>query len=711
MTRDGLDQRVEVIQRTVLELQRLLGRRSVRSEETTALLEELSARVEELHADSKEAEQRLANQAQLIAEVNDAIIAVDGKLRLTAWNRAAEQTYGWKAEEVLGRPSHDVLRWDGNAVERQEAIRLLRETGQYRGEVVHLHKDGTPICVEAVAIAIRGPSGRITGYISVNRDISRRKARERRAAAQDAVNQVLTRAGSLVDATPRILQAICEALDWELGELWQVDPAADVLRWVDMWKRSSLDANEFAKISREMTLMPDDGLPGRVWATRQAAWVSDVLAEPGFGRSPVAARLGLHGAFAFPIQTAGSVRGIMAFFSRQVREPDGEILRMSNALGRQLGDFIERERAESALRESERRFAEFMRHMPGVAFIKDVQGRYLYVNEPFEDVFHQRLPDLLGKTDDEIWPATVASQLKENDSRVIKGQKALQTIESVPQDDGPHEWLVTKFPILNQQGNPVMLAGLAIDITERRHVEAQIRDLQRLAAQRDRLSDIGAVAAQVVHDLGNPMAALSMQAQLLVRRARRGGDQPASALLTAAEQIATQARRLDVLVKDLMSFAREQRLDLKPIGLRRFLQELADAWRPVAGEHAIGITLEEPSGRTRVSGDVEKLRRVFDNLLKNAVEAIGEGPGQIGIRCTPISGGKIRISIEDTGCGIPETVHAFRLFETTKPQGTGLGLAIARQIVHAHGGEIEFKALEPTGTVFHVDIPVEQPSG
>ena len=712
VTRDRLEKRVTVIRRAMQKLQRHLGGRSLRKGEMAAELGELSVRLEELRADARETEQRLVYQEQLIANVNDAIIAVDGRLTLTAWNRAAETIYGWRAEEVLGRAAHEVLRWNYTEIEREKAVRLLRETGHYRAEVVHVRKDGTPIHVEAIAMAVRGTDGRIAGYVSVNRDISRRKLAEGRIAAQYAVTNVLATAVSLAEATPQILRAICQCLGWELGELWQVEAGVDVLRWLDMWHVPTVDAVEFAQLSRRMALRLGEGLPGRVWATREAAWISDVLTDPGFARGAIAAQLGLHGAFAFPIQTQGTVRAVMGFFSREVREPDDDVLQMLDALGRQIGDFIERMHAESALRESERRFAEFMRHIPGVAFIKDVRGRYLYVNELFEALFHRALSDLRGKTDDEIWPATVATQLKENDSHVIESRKALQTIENVPLDDGPREWLVTKFPIFGQQGNPrnaIMLAGLAIDITERRHAEAQIRDLQRLAAQRERLSDIGAVVAQVVHDLGNPVAALSMQTQLLVRRARRDGEQPAGAWLVAAEQIASQARRLDGLVKDLMSFAREQRLELKPIDLPQFLGELADAWRPVASKQGIGITLEEASEWAPLVGDVEKLRRVFDNLLKNAVEAISAEPGRIGVRCVQIAGGKMRISVEDNGCGIPETVHVFRLFETTKPQGTGLGLAIARQIVHAHGGEIAYEALEPQGTVFHVDLPIRHP--
>jgi PAS domain S-box-containing protein len=402
-----------------------------------------------------------------------------------------------------------------------------------------------------------------------------------------------------------------------------------------------------------------------------------------------------------------ALRAAYEELDRRVEERTAELAE-SNALLRQ--EIADHRRAEEARRESERRFAEFMQHLPGVAFMKDVEGRYLWVNAAFERVFHRALQDYVGKTDDDLWPAATAAQLRENDQTVLRTRQTLHITQVVPQDDGPHYWLTTKFPIFNEDGTPRMVAGAAIDITEQRRTEAQLRELQKQAQQRERLADIGAITAQIVHDLGNPLAGLSMQAQLALHRARRDERQPVSVVVQPLERIVAEVRRLDARIKEFMDFSHEQRLELKPIDLGRLLQEVADIWQPVAAERGISLSVETPGDALSLTADDEKLRRVFDNLVKNAIEAIDRGPGQVAIQITVPNPEAVCITVSDTGPGIPDTVQAFRLFETTKPNGSGLGLAVVRQIVLAHRGTIQYSKFAPHGTLFRIELPHTRPA-
>jgi signal transduction histidine kinase len=158
-----------------------------------------------------------------------------------------------------------------------------------------------------------------------------------------------------------------------------------------------------------------------------------------------------------------------------------------------------------------------------------------------------------------------------------------------------------------------------------------------------------------------------------------------------------------------MEFAREQRLELRGVDLHRFLEQVADLWQPVAATRAIGLRVTVPAPLPLLIADEEKLRRVLDNLVKNAIEAMDRGPGRIEIEATMPTRETVCISVADTGPGIPETVEVFRLFETTKAYGTGVGLAVVRQIVLAHRGSICHAQRKPRGTVFHIELPCAGP--
>jgi len=183
-------------------------------------------------------------------------------------------------------------------------------------------------------------------------EIAERKRAEERLAAQYAMTRVLAEASSLGEATPKLLRAVCESLGWELGEIWEVDRRANVLRCAGMWCAPALSVGDFEAVTRETSFAPGVGLPGRVWSTAKPIWIPDVLKDPTFVRAVDAAKGGLHAAFGFPILIAGEVVGVVDFQSLEIRPPDNDLMQMISALGSQIGQFIERKRAEEEIRTS-----------------------------------------------------------------------------------------------------------------------------------------------------------------------------------------------------------------------------------------------------------------------------------------------------------------------------------------------------------------------
>ncbi len=257
-------------------------------------------------------------------------------------NPAWEKTLGFTNEELLSRPYLEFVHPE------DRDMTLAQDDDLSSGEIAlsfenrYLCKDGSYKWLSWNAIPVREKQ---LIYADA-RDITDRKRAERRLAAQHAATRVLAEAATLPEASPKILQAVCRSLEWDVGVIWSVDKQAGVLRCVEVWHMPPVKAAEFEELSRRTEFQPSIGLPGRVWASGKPAWIADVVEDTNFPRAPIAAKNGLHGAFAFPILFGGEVRGVIEFFSHEIRKPDNDLLNMLEAIGSQIGSFIERKRAE-----------------------------------------------------------------------------------------------------------------------------------------------------------------------------------------------------------------------------------------------------------------------------------------------------------------------------------------------------------------------------
>src|SRR4051812_27839397 len=162
-----------------------------------------------------------------------------------------------------------------------------------------------------------------------------------------AVTRALAGSDRLREAAPKILRAVCESLDWEVGFLWRAERGAGALRCVESWHAPGVEAAEFADFNQRQPFIKGFGLPGQVWETGEPAWITDMV-KSEFPRAASAEQDGLHGAFAFPVTMRGEVLGVMEFFSREVRAPERDVLDMLEGIGSQVGQFIERKAAEEA---------------------------------------------------------------------------------------------------------------------------------------------------------------------------------------------------------------------------------------------------------------------------------------------------------------------------------------------------------------------------
>ena len=349
-------------------------------------------------------EQQLAEQARLLDLSNDAILVLDRQDRITYWNHAATELYGYAAEEALGKVAHELLRTE-HAQSLADIRKRLERDSRWSGELVHTCKDGSKVVVISRWSLDRDAQGRPASVLETNTDITDWKRVQQRTAVNLAVTRILSESPALTHAVPKILQALCKTLGWELGTFWMPVADGSVLRCGNVWKSSVGKFRKFKAASKKLTLAPGVGLPGRVWSNLKAAWVPDVTKGNNSPCSSVAAEEGLHGSFAFPITFEKQFRAVMEFLSSEIREPDEELLKTFGSIGSQIGQFMQRKRAEEALQESRKLLEQLVRQRTKalrlanaelkneIARRKGLEGEILAVSDREQQRLGQELHD------------------------------------------------------------------------------------------------------------------------------------------------------------------------------------------------------------------------------------------------------------------------------------------------------------------------------
>src|SRR6266699_4869513 len=299
--------------------------------------------------EQKRAEEANRRLAAIIESSGDAIISMDLNETITSWNKEAERLFGYNAAEIIGKPITVLVPPDRHNEELAIMERIRRGERIIRYETVHGRKDGTLLDISLAVSPINDESGHVIGASKIARDITKRVRADRRRATQYAVTNLLAGSWTLAEAATQILEAIASSGDWAFAAIWIYDGAASGLRCRYVWHEPSERVKKFADLSFLITLPESQGLPGRVWTSKKPTWVYDVTRDPNFPRAPYAAAAGLHGGFAFPLLFRGEIDGIIELFSQSVVEPDQDWLRMVEALGNQIGLFIERRRIEQEL--------------------------------------------------------------------------------------------------------------------------------------------------------------------------------------------------------------------------------------------------------------------------------------------------------------------------------------------------------------------------
>jgi PAS domain S-box-containing protein len=350
----------------------------------------------------------------------------------------------------------------------------------------------------------------------------------------------------------------------------------------------------------------------------------------------------------------------------------------------------EREQGAVALSESESRFRAFLDNSPTLTFIKDEQGRYVYVSQIVRRYMAKDSASQLGKTDLELWPATMARQLRENDAAVLTSGKPQELAETVLGADGePHHFLVFKFPFRDGSGKR-FLGGIAVDITERKQLEErQSLYAERLRVLSRRLVEVQEeerqrLACELHDEIGQALTSL----RLILEATGEPSSEAAQARLNEARG----------LIEEILSRVRGLSFDLRPalldhLGLEAALRSFLERY---TARTKVQVNFKHAGLEGRLPPEVETAAfRIVQEALTNIARHAGVSEAAVRVWR---DGDTLEIQIEDQGAGFDA--------DTVLAAGRSSGLPGMRERVKLLGGQFTLEAAPGSGTHLLARLPL-----
>jgi PAS domain S-box-containing protein len=659
----------------------------------------------------KRTSERVALQSAALEAAANSIVLTDPQGTILWQNPAFARLTGYAPAETLGKKINLLKSGQQQPAFYQQLWATITAGQVWRGEITNRRQDGSLYTEDMTITPVRDANGQIAHFIAIKQDVTERKRAEQRIAAFSNLGQRLSVAQTAKQAAQIIVEAADQLLGWDacLCELYS--PADCTLRHVlgiDLvegqrteWIPTTFDGPPTALAKRAME-------QGGQLVLRDEPKQMRVDGVPfGDQTRPSASLLFV------PIRHGAQVIGVLSIQSYTPKAYNQHSLETLQALADHCGGALERIRAQEARNQSQERLNAFFTGATAGLALVDKDLRYLQINETLAEMNGVPLSQHLGRTVREVLPQ-LAGTLEPIVQQVFATGKPALNLEFIGQTANKpgvqRHWVASYFPITGQDNRPEAVGTMVLEVTERKHLEAQLRQAQKMEA-------IGQLAGGVAHDFNNLLAVIRGNAELLAMDA----DQFQAEHREFLEQIVAASERAANLTRQLLAFSRKQVMQPQPLNLNEVLGNLSKMLKRIIGED-IDLQCQYAAQAPRVFADVGMLEQAVMNLVINARDAMPQGGHlQLGTETllfaeTPHpahpqarAGEFVCLTVRDTGSGIaPE--HLARVFEpffTTKQpgKGTGLGLATVYGIVQQHQGWVEVTSHLGAGSTFKLFLP------
>ena len=352
-------------------------------------------------------------------------------------------------------------------------------------------------------------------------------------------------------------------------------------------------------------------------------------------------------------------------------------------------DLTDRKRSEEELKQHKEFSENILSSSYDSITVIDQKGLIIYFSPASERITHYKKEEVIGKPLSFFYKD---KELLKEKLNLIKKTKAPVSYEAVilDREGGEHIMFISRSPLKDDNGNCIGSVGVCKDITERRLMEEKVRE-------RERLAYIGQLTTLLAHEIRNPLSSVKMNVQVLSKKLKLSGNNR-----RRMEIVDSEIKRLEVILEEVLNFAKPMRLALEPGDINEIIEKILDTVEEKIHEKRIVVERNLSKNLPRIILDRGKMEQATLNIILNSLDALKMGGNlKIVTEMGKVLGEKIiKIGISDNGIGMDHKSlrDIFEPFYTTKLQGTGLGLTHVKKIIEAHGGVVRVDSQLGQGT-------------